>query len=182
MKEFLSKLEEMDTKTGYKNRSPIRYESKRFDRLTAASNNRLEAEIKENDERVGDGEAEHKRKEGSRQHTLTILSVQGGCRRSPENRFCDSSRSPKTDSAITAGHPVTRERTLQFPSGHQRTDSALHPVTREWILVFSAGHQRTDSAIPARNQVTREHILRVSTNHPINIDCIPGVLARHRVT
>jgi hypothetical protein len=162
----------MDTKTGYIDpRFAVRENASIDLQLRAKTELKRKSKKTTSESAMAKQSTKEKKKADNTLSLSLFLSVQGGCRRSPEIRFCDSSRSPKNGF-----------RHSSRGSGHQKTHSAFHPVTKEWILIFPASHQRTDSAIPAGDQVTREHILRVSTNRPINTDRIPGVLGRHRVT
>lgn len=151
MEEFLSKLEKMETKTGYID-----------PRFAVRANASIDLQLRETTElkrksKTTTSESamakQHKRKEGSRQHTLTLVC---GGRLPPVTREQILRIQPVTKERIPPSQPVIRSHTTDssISSRSQRTDSAFHPVTREWIL-------------------------RVSTNHPINTDRIRGVLARH---
>lgn len=155
MKEFLSKLEKMETKTGYID-----------PRFAVRANASIDLQLRETTElkrksKTTTSESamakQHKRKEGSRQHTLTLVC---GGRLPPVTREQILRIQPVTKERIPPSQPVIRSHTTDssISSRSQRTDSAFHPVTREWIL-------------------------RVSTNHPINTDRIGGGSSQaHRVT
>ncbi|CAM6030222.1 unnamed protein product [Sphagnum balticum] len=117
----------MDTKTGYIDpRFAVRTNASIDLQLRATTT--IEAEITENDERVGDGEAEYKRKEGSRQHTLSLTLT----------LVCAGRLPPVTREQILRFHPVTKDvfRHYTRSSGHRRTDSVFHPVTKGRIPQF----------------------------------------------
>ncbi|CAM6058392.1 unnamed protein product [Sphagnum tenellum] len=69
--------------------------------------------------------------------------------------------------------PVTRDQILRFQPVTKERVPPFQPVIRSPDNTFCipSGYQGTDSAIPAGDQVTREHILRVSTNQH---SCIGG--------
>jgi hypothetical protein len=128
MEEFLSKLEKMETKTGY-------IDPRFAVRANASIDLQLRetTEIKDNDERVGDGEAAQKerRKQTTHSHSCLWRAAAAGHQRTDSANPAGHQR---TDSAITAGHPVTYNGFFNFqpvtengfciPSGHQRMDSA----------------------------------------------------------
>ncbi len=107
MKEFLNKLEEMDTKTGYIDpRFAVRENASIDLQLRAKTELKRKSKKTTSESAMAKQSTKEKKKADN---TLTLLSVQ----------------------AAAAGHQRTDSA---IPSGHQRRIPLLQPVTRERIL------------------------------------------------